>query len=134
MSHQERMASQKVLRLSLRLILLVLVPGIQAESCPGAAQTATPAAVVKSIVVKNQQQSEADRSQAVATRVSNGETVSVSAGLLLYRGDIIETFDETKVTLLFLDAPVAERDNEVIIDANAKVGVSSTNSWWGKFG
>ncbi|MBA3355241.1 MAG: PASTA domain-containing protein [Pyrinomonadaceae bacterium] len=129
---QERMASRKVLRLSLRLILLLLVPSIQAESCPDAAQTATPAAVVKSIVVKNQQQSEADRSQAVATRVSNGETVSVSAGLLLYRGDIIETFDETKVTLLFLDAPVAERDNEVIIDANAKVGVSSTNSWWGK--
>ncbi|CAN5848248.1 hypothetical protein BH18ACI4_BH18ACI4_17270 [soil metagenome] len=129
---QERMASLKATRLSVSIVLLVLVPAIQSESCPVAAQTATPAAVVKSIVVKNQQQSEADRSRAVATRVSNGETVSVSAGLLLYRGDIIETFDETKVTLLFLDAPVAERDNEVIIDANAKVGVSSTKSWWGK--
>jgi beta-lactam-binding protein with PASTA domain len=131
-NRQQTTVSRMVLYVSLLLILLVLAPGTQAQSCPPA-QSVTPAAVVKSVVVRDQEQREAvDRSLAIATRAGSGETVSVSAGLLLYCGDIIETFDQTKVTVLFLDAPVSERDNEVIIDANAKVGISSTNSWWGK--
>src|SRR6266498_1618214 len=132
-NQQQTTVSRMVLHLSLLLILLVLAPGTQAQSCPAPAQSVTPAAVVKSVVVRDQEQREAvDRSLAIATRAGSGETVSVSAGLLLYCGDIIETFDHTKVTVLFLDTPVSERDNEVIIDANAKVGISSTNSWWGK--
>jgi beta-lactam-binding protein with PASTA domain len=134
-NQQHTTVSRMVLHLSLLLILLVLAPGTQAQSqsCPAPSQSVTPAAVVKSVVVRDQEQREAvDRSQAIATRAGSSETVSVGAGLLLYCGDIIETFDQTKVTVLFLDAPVSERDNEVIIDANAKVGISSTNSWWGK--
>jgi serine/threonine-protein kinase len=132
-NQQQTTVSRMMLHLSFLLILLVLAPGTQAQSCPAPAQSVTPAAVVKSVVVRDQEQREAvDRSLAIATRAGSGETVSVSAGLLLYCGDIIETFDQTKMTVLFLDAPVSERDNEVIIDANAKVGISSTNSWWGK--
>jgi beta-lactam-binding protein with PASTA domain/tetratricopeptide (TPR) repeat protein len=127
---QQTIVSRRVLSTSLFLILFLLAPGAEPQLRPLAAQTVTPAAVVKSIVFSNQELSDAG-SHAVATRAS-GETISVTAGLLLFRGDIIETFDDTKVTVLFLDAPVSERDNEVIIEAKAKIGISSTNSWWGK--
>lgn len=93
--------------------------------------TATPAALIKNIVVGNRQQTAASSSQAIVTRTGNGGNAPASAGLLLYRGDVIETFADTKVTVLFLDAPVAERDNQVIIDAHSRVGIASTVSWWG---
>src|SRR6267378_5101890 len=115
MNHQRQtLVSWKVLLLSLALILLVLSPATKGQSRPARALPVTPAAVVKSIVINNQEQRDADRNRAVVTRARTGETVSVSAGLFLYQGDIIETFDATEVTLLFLDAPVSERDNEVI--------------------
>jgi beta-lactam-binding protein with PASTA domain/tetratricopeptide (TPR) repeat protein len=89
-----------------------------------------PAALVKRIVINNQQQQEAGMGQATVTRA--GISAAVTTDLLLYRGDVIETFADTKVTVLFLDAPSPEKDNEVIIDANARVGISSTDSWWGR--
>jgi len=58
--------------------------------------------------------------------------LAASAGTLLFKGDVIQTFGETRVTLLFFDAPFSERDNEVIVKENSKVGISSTTSWWGK--
>lgn len=116
--------------LALALAALVMVAPAQRSQTP--AQGVAPAALIKNIVVNNQKLTEADRSQAVVTRTATGETLPASAGLLMYKGDVVETFANTKVTLLFLDAPVAERDNEVIVDSNARVGVSSNDSWWGR--
>ena len=131
-NRQQHMLSRKALFLSLPLMVLVLAPYTQGQSRPARALLSTPAAVVKSIVINDLEQREADRNRATVTRAGSGKTDSVSAGMFLYRNDIIETFDATDVTLLFLDAPVSERDNEVIVKANSKVGISSTISWWGK--
>src|ERR1041385_2860279 len=120
-------AGRGVLLLNTALILLALAHATHAQS-----PAPTPAALIKNIVVNNREQTEAGKDQAVVTRAGGGETVAAAAGLPLYRGDVIETFVNTKVTLLFLDAPVAERDNEVIVDAGARVGISSTDSWWGR--
>ena len=59
-----------------------------------------------------------------------GVRATATPGFLLYEGDVIET-QSVKVTVDFLDEPYAERDNEVIIDVNSRVGISSTYSWWG---
>lgn len=120
-------AGRGVLLLNAALILLAL-PHVTRAQAPAP----TPAALIKNIVVNNQERTEAGKDQAVVTRAGGGETVAAVAGLPLYRGDVVETFVNTKVTLLFLDAPVAERDNEVIVDAGARVGISSTESWWGR--
>lgn len=90
-----------------------------------------PAAVIKRIVEPLPGSSPtATPSPATVTR--GRRSMPVSTGLLLYIGDVIHTNENTQVTVLFLDDPVAERDNEVIIDAGAMVGISSTYSWWGR--
>jgi hypothetical protein len=92
---------------------------------------ATPAASIDKIVVNETNQIEA-LGNVIVTR-ANGEKVQpVTTGLLLYSGDTIETAKNTKVTVLFLDAPVPERHNQVIIDGDAKVGIGSSDSWWGR--
>jgi beta-lactam-binding protein with PASTA domain/tetratricopeptide (TPR) repeat protein len=113
------------------LALFALLNGTLTQPSSAGVQGPTPAALVKSIVIDTQEVLEANTSQAVITR-SNGETVPATAGLALFIGDRVETFDSTNLTLLFLDAPVSERDNEVIVAPNARVGISSTDSWWGK--
>jgi beta-lactam-binding protein with PASTA domain len=106
----------------LLLSLQMAAPGALAQaSAPQ--NTADPAALVKSIVINGQSQTDANSSQAVVTRAADGVAVPLSNGLILYRGDVIETLANTKVTILFLDEPVSERGNEVIIDADSRVGI-----------
>lgn len=128
-SHQRMVLSNACALTGMLLALLLFAPDAFAR--PSAEPSGTPAALIKNIVIGNQERTEAKQSQAVVTRAS-GEEVSVSNGLMLYRGDLIETFAGTRVTILFLDAPVSERANEAIIDANARVAISSTDSWWGR--
>jgi beta-lactam-binding protein with PASTA domain/tetratricopeptide (TPR) repeat protein len=90
----------------------------------------TPVASIKSIVVQNREVSETDRTRATVTRGT--ETVAITLPFFLFKGDVIETFDETNVTVLFLDDPVPGRDNEVMLYANAKVSIGSSDSWWGR--
>ena|GEM_PF-2400117 len=133
MNHRRKpTARRRVMLLNLALTFSLLAPGARAQSSAAPAPGATPAALIKNIVVNGQERTEATRDQALVTRGSSGEEVAASAGLMLYRGDLVETFGGTKLTLLFLDAPVAERGDEVIVDADARVGISSTDSWWGR--
>jgi beta-lactam-binding protein with PASTA domain/tetratricopeptide (TPR) repeat protein len=90
-----------------------------------------PAATIDKIVINEKSELEA-LGNVIVTR-NNGEKVqAVTTGLLLYRGDVIETAKNTKVTVLFLDFPVSEKHNQIIIDGDAKVGISSSDSWWGR--
>ncbi|HEV2912523.1 MAG TPA: PASTA domain-containing protein [Pyrinomonadaceae bacterium] len=117
--------------LCLLLCLYLIAPGAPSETSAPQNSITGPAALVKNIVVGGQSQTDANINQAVVKRADGGASVPVSNGLLLYRGDLIDTFANTKLTILFLDDPVSERDNEVIIDAESRVAVSSTYSWWG---
>jgi beta-lactam-binding protein with PASTA domain/TolA-binding protein len=83
-----------------------------------------PKAVIKSVMPADPMV----RSGATVSRA--GLSATATPGFLLYVGDVIET-QSVKVTVEFLDEPYAERQNEVIIDVNARVGISSTYSWWG---
>jgi hypothetical protein len=92
---------------------------------------ATPAASIDKIVINEKNEIEAFDNVIVIR--ANGEKVQgVTTGLLLYRGDTIETAKNTKVTILFLDTPVPEKHNQIIIDGAAKLGISSGDSWWGR--
>jgi beta-lactam-binding protein with PASTA domain/tetratricopeptide (TPR) repeat protein len=92
----------------------------------------TPAALVKSLVVENREVSETNELKTQATITRGAQNSRITLPLFLYEGDLIETFADTKVTVLFLDDPVPGRDNEVIIYPNSKVGICSSDSWWGR--
>lgn len=92
---------------------------------------ATPAASIDKIVINEKNEVEAF-GNVIVTRANGEKVQKVTAGLLLYRGDTIETLKNTKVTVLFLDSPVPEKHNQIIIDGDAKVGISSSDSWWGR--
>ena len=105
------------------------LPVVSGQNRPS--DPATPAASIDKIVVNQTNQIEA-LGNVIVTR-ANGEKVQVvTTGLLLYRGDTIETAKNTKVTVLFLDAPAPEKHNQIIIDGDAKLGISSGDSWWGR--
>lgn len=113
------------------LTIIAFLPLVSGDNFRVAAQVdalpvppGTPAAVIKRVTPLNS----TGTSRATVSR--SGSTATVENGLLLYFGDVIET-DDAKITVMFLDEPVAERDNEVIIDANSRVRISSTYSWWG---
>src|SRR5262245_48636043 len=90
-----------------------------------------PAAVIDKILINGK--SEIDALGNVTVTRAGGEKVSaVNTGLMLYRGDVIETASNTKVTVLFLDPPVSDKHNQIIIDGDAKVGISSSDDWWGR--
>ncbi len=91
-----------------------LEPGLQEED---------PVAVVKSILVNGAEQVEVSQSDMTVTRVT-AEVQGGQAGMLLVPGDEIGTGPNAKVTLLFLDA-APEKDNEVLIDSNARMRVGS---------
>jgi len=116
--------------LCLSLLLRLPAPGVAAMPGP-APPTPSPRALVKSIVVGSRDVNEAASGQAQLTRAGTMTTSAVTTGLALYTGDTIQTFADTRVTVLFLDPPVPERDNEVIINADSRVSISSTYSWWG---
>jgi beta-lactam-binding protein with PASTA domain len=93
---------------------------------------ATPAALIESIVVQNREIIETDELQPQATVTRGSETVRIVLPFFLYKGDAIETTADTKITVLFLDDPVAERRNRIIIYPKAKVSIGSGDSWWGR--
>ena len=97
----------------------------------GQSQPSEPAASIDKIVVNETNQIEA-LGNVIVTRANGEKVQAVTTGLLLYRGDTIETARNTKVTVLFLDSPVPEKHNQIIIDGDAKVGISSGDSWWGR--
>lgn len=117
--------------LLLASMLMATLPAIVAMQFSVAAQTRSPlpfppgapAALIKRMSPHSQ-----PSSQATVWRA--GVSAPASTGFLLYRGDVIETA-AVKVTVVFLDEPYAVKDNEVIIDANSRVGIASTYSWWG---
>ncbi len=128
-SHLRKFLSNAWPLAGVMLVLFVYAQTSYAQARPE--PNKPPAALIKNIVVGTLERTTVDPRQAVVRR-ETGEPVVVSTGLILYRGDVIETFAATRVTILFLDAPVLERANEVIIDANSQVGISSTDSWWGR--
>ncbi len=89
--------------------------------------TGAPTAIIKRVMPLDPANAGVKVSRGTSPGAPSATGVS---GFLLYAGDVIETH-EAKVTVEFLDEPVALRDNEVIIDANSLVGISSTYSWWG---
>jgi beta-lactam-binding protein with PASTA domain/tetratricopeptide (TPR) repeat protein len=114
------------------ILCLSLLLRLPAPSAGGPAPPAPiPRALVKRIVVGDGKETEADAGRARLTRAGGTATLPLSTDLALYAGDTIETFADTRVTVLFLDPPVNERDNEVIINADSKISISSTYSWWG---
>lgn len=125
MIHSHRNSSRRIPWPALLLAMMAAVQIDQAQTrSPLPFPDGAPKAVVKSVVPAD-------------PKVTSGATVSraglsapVTPGFLLYVGDVIET-QSVKVTVEFLDEPYAERQNEVIIDVNARVGISSTYSWWG---
>ena len=128
---------RKALLLNLAATALILTAGAFAGPSTALAQTAsalpvpqgTPAALIKKIVVKDQIKTQTDTNQATVMR--GGKTVRVVLPFLLYLNDVIETFADTQVTVLFFNSPASTHDNEIIIDAKSKVGISSSDSWWG---
>jgi beta-lactam-binding protein with PASTA domain len=94
----------------------------------------SPAAVVKSILIDDREVLETDKVQPQATLTRGGQTVRLVSGVSLYKGDVIETKPKqnAKVTVLFLDEPMPARDNEIIIYPESKVGIGSSDSWWGR--
>ena len=97
----------------------------------GQSRPSEPAASIDKIVVNETNQIEA-LGNVIVTRANGEKVQAVTTGLLLYRGDTIETARNTKVTVLFLDSPAPEKHNQIIIDGDAKVGISSGDSWWGR--
>jgi len=114
------------------LLMFSSISGSGAQAQVTSMSADKPAATIKSIAVGQKDLVEVTTTQATVTRAKGGEVLAASAGTLLFTGDLIQTFGETSVTVLFFDAPFSERDNEVIIKENSKVGISSTISWWGK--
>jgi beta-lactam-binding protein with PASTA domain/tetratricopeptide (TPR) repeat protein len=93
-----------------------------------------PAALIDKIVVGGSSQTTASVNVTVK-RAGDGEILNGITGLMLYRGDAIEVAKDTQVTVLFLDPPVAEKHDQIIIDGGvegAKVGISSNDTWWGR--
>ncbi|HBB98247.1 MAG TPA: hypothetical protein DC054_22915 [Blastocatellia bacterium] len=127
MTHSHRNFSGRILLpvLLLATILLAAFEIDQAQTrSPLPFPDGAPKAVIKSVMP-------ADPSvRSIATVSRAGLSAPVTPGFLLYVGDVIET-QSVKVTVEFLDEPYAERQNEVIIDVNSRVGISSTYSWWG---
>ena len=117
--------------LALCLSLLFRPPAPSAAASARAAQAPAPRALVKSIVAGGREVTEVSTGRAQLTRADGAAEPALRPGLALYPGDTVETFADTRVTLLFLDQPVPERGNEVIIDADARVSIASTYSWWG---
>jgi len=119
-------------RLLFAFAIITLLPIVSATGFRAAAQvdalpvpTGTPpAALIKRVMPVS------STGTTSATVSRSGSRATVAAGLLLYLGDVIET-EDAKITVLFLDDPFSERDNEVIIDAGSRVRISSTYSWWG---
>ncbi len=124
--------SSRSLFLLIGLLMLSSISWTTVQAQGSSVPSDKPAATIKSIVVGDKELTEVTTTEATVTRAAGGEVLAASAGTLLFKGDVIQTFGETRVTLLFFDAPFPERDNEVIVKENSKVGISSTNSWWGK--
>ena len=93
-------------------------------------QDEDPVAVVKSILVNGAEQTDVPQSDMTVTRVT-AEVRGGQTGMLLVAGDEIGTGANAKVTLLFLDA-APEKDNEVLIDSNARMRVGSIFNLLGK--
>src|SRR5262245_47818504 len=128
---------QRVIRtlLGVTITLVVFVAGaygpVPVSGQNPQSDQVTPAAIIDKIVVNETNQTDA-LGNVTVTR-ANGEKVQpVTTGLLLYRHDVIETAKNTKVTVLFLDSPAPEKHNQIIIDGDAKVGIGSSDSWWGR--
>src|SRR6266496_851427 len=94
-----------------------------AVSSGQAAQGEDPIAVVKSILVNGTDKPVADQSEMKVIRVTAEEQAG-EAGMLLSAGDEISTGTNAQVTILFLDA-APEKDNEVLVDSNARIRVGS---------
>lgn len=124
--------SSRPLFLLVGLLILSSIGWTNVQAQGSSVPADKPAATIKSIVVGDKELTEVTTTQATVTRAGGGEVLAASAGTLLFKGDVIQTFGETRVTVLFFDDPVSERDDEVIIKENSKVGISSTTSWWGK--
>ncbi|MGH9881020.1 MAG: hypothetical protein ACRD6N_06250, partial [Pyrinomonadaceae bacterium] len=106
------------------------------QSTPRAAPSATalqsedPIAVVKSILVNGAEKLVADQSEMKVTRVTAEEQAG-EAGMLLTAGDEVSTGTNAQVTILFLDA-APEKDNEVLVDSNARIRVGSIFNRYGR--
>ena len=93
-------------------------------------QDEDPVAVIKSILVNGAEKTDVPQSDMSVTRVT-AEIRGGQAGMLLVPGDEIGTGANAKVTLLFLDA-APEKDNEVLVDSNARMRVGSILNLMGR--
>ncbi len=89
-----------------------------------------PVAIVKSIVINGTEQDEAPTSELRVTRASAPEQAG-QAGMQLIAGDEVSTGPNAKVSLLFLDG-APEKDNEVLIESNARIRIGSAIDLSGK--
>ena len=112
------------------LIVLAISPSARAQRCPFP-QPVAPPVLIKKIVINGELKTEANSNQIKITRANGDRVDLLQTGFPLYCGDVIQTSLETEATLAFLDPPFPERDNEVVVKADARVGISSTDSWWG---
>src|SRR6267142_1071820 len=125
-SHKN-ISRRNALLLNLAATALIFAAGALAKSSTALAQTrpalpvpqGTPAALIKKIVFKGEVKTETDVNQATVTR--GGTTVRIVLPFILYSKDVIETFEDTQVTVLFFNSPAPTHDNEIIIDTKSKV-------------
>ena len=102
----------------------------RAAPSESALQSEDPIAVVKSILVNGAEKLVADQSELKVTRVTAEEQAG-EAGMLLTAGDEVNTGTNAQVTILFLDA-APEKDNEVLVDSNARIRVGSIFDRYGR--
>nr|MBA3247331.1 hypothetical protein [Pyrinomonadaceae bacterium] len=118
------------------LVLLLVVQiffsprGAQSSIVPPPAN-GEPRALIKSIVVGGVDRLEASAAEVSVIRAATSATEAARAGTLLYAQDEVKTGGNAQAILLFLDDPVV-RDNEVLLDANTRVQISSVFARAGK--
>jgi beta-lactam-binding protein with PASTA domain/tetratricopeptide (TPR) repeat protein len=131
---QNRTAARSIAIVGVAIALVIFLAGAYGPLPVASGQgrpSDTPAASIDKIVVRGTNVTDA-LGNVIVTRANTEKVQPVTTGLLLYRGDTIETLPNTQLTVIFLETPVPEKHNQIIIDGDAKVGISSGDSWWGR--
>ncbi len=130
MSYRRRNGAHRAGSLIAALMMLLLLPATAWASPPPAEE---PLAVIKNIVVGGEERIDADDTQVKVVRAATGAAEPVAVGMRLYANDEVTTTNlDVQVTILFLDG-APEKGNQVILNSDTRVQISSIFSWWGRF-
>src|SRR5687767_15170192 len=133
MSRKQPIFSYSLFVLSCLIFAFLLV--VQQLTHPAKAQNLAapvgqnPLALIKTIVVQGKEVDKAIQPQVTIAR--GGATGGAEPGMMLYFGDHVTTGKDVRLTILFLDE-AAEKDNEVVLDAETHVQVGSLFAWAGR--